>query len=159
MIENAVPPHTVIGSRHQVDQRAADDIKHSDSQGDGRKRGARLTRQLLSFATQPQFVYRHTWAEGDLIVVLQSGAYGLTEENFRTSIRLGWGLISRMRAGDLDIGTTECSSCKLQMEQGTTTPTVHPLKLMASPTRDPQFSRQRSGKATSRPYKSCSVPT
>jgi Fe-S oxidoreductase len=60
-----------------------------------------------------------------------AGAYGLTSENFRTSVRLGWGLISRMRAGDLDIGTTECSSCKMQMEQGTTTPTIHPLKLLA----------------------------
>ena len=36
-----------------------------------------------------------------------------------------------MRSDDLAIGTTECSSCKLQMEQGTTTPTVHPLKLLA----------------------------
>lgn len=60
-----------------------------------------------------------------------AGAFGLTEQNFRTSIRIGWGLISRMRAGDLDIGTTECSSCKFQMEQGTTRPTVHPVKLLA----------------------------
>ncbi|HUG92793.1 MAG TPA: anaerobic glycerol-3-phosphate dehydrogenase subunit C [Planctomycetaceae bacterium] len=60
-----------------------------------------------------------------------AGAFGLTSENFRTSIRLGWGLISRMRADDLDIGTTECSSCKMQMEQGTATPTIHPLKLLA----------------------------
>ena len=56
---------------------------------------------------------------------------GLTEENFQISLRIGWGLISRMRAGDLDIGITECSSCKIQMEQGTTVPTLHPLKLLA----------------------------
>lgn len=60
-----------------------------------------------------------------------AGAYGLTSENFQTSLKLGWGLISRMRDGDLTIGTTECASCKIQMEQGTTTPTLHPLKLMA----------------------------
>lgn len=60
-----------------------------------------------------------------------AGAYGLTREHFQDSIRIGWGLISRMRTGDLTIGTTECSSCKLQMEQGTTTPTLHPLKLLA----------------------------
>jgi FAD/FMN-containing dehydrogenase/Fe-S oxidoreductase len=60
-----------------------------------------------------------------------AGAWGLTEQNFRDSIRIGWGLISRMRAGDLAIGTTECSSCKMQMEQGTTSPTLHPLKLLA----------------------------
>lgn len=60
-----------------------------------------------------------------------AGAYGLTKENFRNSLRIGWGLISRMRQPDLNIGTTECSSCKMQMEQGTTTPTLHPLKLLA----------------------------
>ena len=60
-----------------------------------------------------------------------AGAYGLTSENYQTSIKLGWGLISRMRDGDLTIGTTECASCKIQMEQGTTIPTLHPLKLMA----------------------------
>lgn len=60
-----------------------------------------------------------------------AGAYGLTSENFQTSLKLGWDLISRMREGDLNIGVTECSSCKIQMEQGTTIPTLHPLKLMA----------------------------
>ncbi|MSR57685.1 MAG: FAD-binding oxidoreductase [Planctomycetaceae bacterium] len=60
-----------------------------------------------------------------------AGAWGLTRENFRDSIRIGWGLISRMRVGDLSIGATECSSCKMQMEQGTSTPTLHPLKLLA----------------------------
>jgi FAD/FMN-containing dehydrogenase/Fe-S oxidoreductase len=60
-----------------------------------------------------------------------AGAYGLTRENFRTSIRLGWGLISRMRGDEFDVGSTECSSCKIQMEQGTSSPTLHPLKLIA----------------------------
>lgn len=60
-----------------------------------------------------------------------AGAFGLTQANFRNSIRVGWGLISRMRGGDLAIGATECSSCKMQMEQGTNIPTLHPLKLLA----------------------------
>lgn len=60
-----------------------------------------------------------------------AGAFGLTREHFKTSIRIGWELISEMRDADLDIGCTECSSCKIQMEQGTTTPTIHPLKLLA----------------------------
>ena len=60
-----------------------------------------------------------------------AGAYGLTERNFPTSIRIGWGLITRMRDPDLNLGATECSGCKFQMEQGTSTPTVHPLKLLA----------------------------
>jgi len=60
-----------------------------------------------------------------------AGAWGLTRENFAPSIRIGWGLISRMRQTDLIAGVTECSSCKIQMEQGSSTPTVHPLKLLA----------------------------
>jgi|HubBroStandDraft_6_1064221.scaffolds.fasta_scaffold01363_5 FAD/FMN-containing dehydrogenase/Fe-S oxidoreductase len=60
-----------------------------------------------------------------------AGAYGLIEENFATSIRIGWGLITQMRDPDLNLGATECSGCKFQMEQGTSTPTVHPLKLLA----------------------------
>jgi len=60
-----------------------------------------------------------------------AGAFGLAEQNFRTSVRIGWGLIKQMQSTDLDIGATECTSCKIQMEQGTTTPTVHPLKLLA----------------------------
>jgi FAD/FMN-containing dehydrogenase/Fe-S oxidoreductase len=60
-----------------------------------------------------------------------AGAWGLTRQNFRDSIRIGWGLISRMRTGDLAAGVTECSSCRMQMEQGTSTPTLHPIKLLA----------------------------
>lgn len=60
-----------------------------------------------------------------------AGAWGLTQANFAQSIRIGWGLISRMRQGDLVAGVTECSSCKMQMEQGTTIPTLHPLKILA----------------------------
>ena len=60
-----------------------------------------------------------------------AGAFGLTRENFDVSLEIGAGLIRRMQAPDLAVGCTECSSCKLQMEQGSTTPTLHPLKLMA----------------------------
>lgn len=60
-----------------------------------------------------------------------AGAWGLARNNVARSIRIGWGLISRMRVKDLTAGATECSSCKMQMEQGTSTPTIHPLKLLA----------------------------
>ncbi len=43
----------------------------------------------------------------------------------------GWDLISRLRDPALQAGTTECSACKIQMEQGTAKPTIHPLKLLA----------------------------
>ena len=60
-----------------------------------------------------------------------AGAWGIAHENFVTSIEIGRPLISRMQQGDLGIGTTECSGCRLQMQQASHTPTLHPLKLMA----------------------------
>ena len=60
-----------------------------------------------------------------------AGAFGLTRENFDTSLRIGHDLIEHMRTADVSIGLTECSSCKMQMEQGTSIPTLHPIKLLA----------------------------
>lgn len=61
-----------------------------------------------------------------------AGTWGLSVENFRTSLRIGWPLIAAMRDEDVACGATECSSCRLQMEQGTSKPTLHPLKLLAA---------------------------
>jgi FAD/FMN-containing dehydrogenase/Fe-S oxidoreductase len=60
-----------------------------------------------------------------------AGTYGLKSQNYRTSLRMGWGLISKMQDTPAQFGTTECASCKLQMEQGVDKPTVHPIALMA----------------------------
>jgi Fe-S oxidoreductase len=60
-----------------------------------------------------------------------AGLYGLQRANYRASLRSGWGLISALRSPNLQAGTTECSTCKIQMEQGTTKPTLHPVKLLA----------------------------
>jgi len=60
-----------------------------------------------------------------------AGTFGLRKQNYRNSLRSGWGLISTMRDSVIQVGTTECSACKIQMEQGTTKPTLHPIKLLA----------------------------
>ena len=60
-----------------------------------------------------------------------AGTYGLRRRNYRNSLRAGWGLITAMRHPVLQLGTTECSTCKMQMEQGTAKPTIHPLKVLA----------------------------
>ncbi len=60
-----------------------------------------------------------------------AGAFGLTQRHFETSLEIGSELMQRMDETDLQLGITECSSCKLQMQQQTTTPTIHPLKLLA----------------------------
>ena len=61
-----------------------------------------------------------------------AGTYGLKRENYRSSLRAGWGLISAMREPTLHAGASECSACKLQMEQGTIKPTMHPLKILTA---------------------------
>ena len=60
-----------------------------------------------------------------------AGTFGLKRENYRSSLRAGWELISSLRDPTLQLGVTECSACKLQMEQGTSKPTIHPIKLLA----------------------------
>ena len=60
-----------------------------------------------------------------------AGAFGLQHRNYRSSLRAGRNLLNALRDPSLQCGTTECSACKLQMEQGANKPTVHPLKILA----------------------------
>ena len=60
-----------------------------------------------------------------------AGTYGLTRDHFRTSLRAGRGLLNRLRVDDIEIGSTECGSCRMQMEQGVTKRTLHPIKLLS----------------------------
>ncbi len=60
-----------------------------------------------------------------------AGTFGLKRENYRASLRAGRALITSLRSPRLQAGTTECSACKIQMEQGAGKPTIHPVKLLA----------------------------
>ena len=60
-----------------------------------------------------------------------AGTFGLTQEHFEKSLVIGQKLMEQMRSSEIDFGLTECSSCKIQMEQQSTTPTLHPLKILA----------------------------
>ena len=60
-----------------------------------------------------------------------AGTFGLARKNFRTSIRAGRGLLRRLHEDDIEIGATECSTCRMQMEQGVAKRTLHPLKLLS----------------------------
>jgi Fe-S oxidoreductase len=59
------------------------------------------------------------------------GTYGLARDRFWTSLRAGRGLLRRLRDADIDIGATECGACRIQMEQGVTKRTLHPIKLLS----------------------------
>jgi Fe-S oxidoreductase len=60
-----------------------------------------------------------------------AGMYGFKRENFRNSLRAGWSLISALRDEKLLVSSTECSTCKLQIEQGTGKEAIHPIKVLA----------------------------
>ncbi len=60
-----------------------------------------------------------------------AGTFGLKRDNFRTSLRIGWPLIGKMQSSPVQIGSTECSTCKLQMEQAVEQPTIPPIALLA----------------------------
>jgi anaerobic glycerol-3-phosphate dehydrogenase C subunit len=60
-----------------------------------------------------------------------AGTFGLFSKNYRSSLRAGLRLINQLRSPALQAGVTECSTCKIQMEQGTDKPTIHPIKLLA----------------------------
>ena len=60
-----------------------------------------------------------------------AGMYGLIRPNYRRSLRVGLGLINAVRQPHIMAGVTECSTCKIQMEQGTVKPTLHPVKILA----------------------------
>jgi Fe-S oxidoreductase len=60
-----------------------------------------------------------------------AGTFGLSRKHYRASLRAGLGLATAIRSVGVAAGATECSTCRIQMEQGTSKPTVHPVKLLA----------------------------
>ncbi|ASV74621.1 Glycolate dehydrogenase, subunit GlcD [Thermogutta terrifontis] len=60
-----------------------------------------------------------------------AGTYGLKHAHYRTSLRVGWPLLNAMRDAQVEAGVTECSTCRIQMEQATAKPTLHPIKILA----------------------------
>jgi Fe-S oxidoreductase len=60
-----------------------------------------------------------------------AGLYGFQRTNYRRSLRAGLPLLTAVRTGTFQLGATECSTCRIQMEQGATKRTIHPIKLLA----------------------------
>ena len=60
-----------------------------------------------------------------------AGTWGLKSKNYIRSLKMGFGLINSVRDSTIVAGSTECTTCKIQMEQGTVKPTIHPIKILA----------------------------
>ena len=60
-----------------------------------------------------------------------SGSYGMQSRNFRMSLRIGMPLFTALRDPAIRLGISECSLCKMQMEQGGNKQALHPIVLLA----------------------------
>ncbi|MBD3675543.1 MAG: hypothetical protein HUJ26_18685 [Planctomycetaceae bacterium] len=60
-----------------------------------------------------------------------AGAFGLTRQNFETSIQIGQPLFDHLESSEYSFGVSDCTSCRMQMEQGSSLAGVHPLKILA----------------------------
>jgi Fe-S oxidoreductase len=60
-----------------------------------------------------------------------AGTFGLHAENYTLSLAAGRPMLNEMRGPRVLFGATECSSCRLQMEDGSGKRTLHPVQYLA----------------------------
>jgi Fe-S oxidoreductase len=60
-----------------------------------------------------------------------AGAFGLTAANYRTSLAAGRAMLAEAADPAVAVGSTECSACRLQMEDGSSKRTLHPAHFLA----------------------------
>ena len=59
-----------------------------------------------------------------------AGTFGMKEENFDLSMRMGKSLFESIDRTGVGVVTTGCGTCKIQIEQGSSLPVVHPLAVV-----------------------------
>jgi Fe-S oxidoreductase len=67
----------------------------------------------------------------DLSCSGMAGTFGLREANYRTSLEAGSPMLRELARPELRYGSTECSTCRLQMEDGAGKRTLHPIQYLA----------------------------
>ena len=60
-----------------------------------------------------------------------AGTFGLKRKNYDVSRQAGQAMIDALKAPAILVGTTECSSCRMQMEDATGKRTLHPAQFLA----------------------------
>jgi Fe-S oxidoreductase len=75
-----------------------------------------------------------------------AGTWGLKAANYETSLAAGAGMFAELNRPRVLFGSTECSACRMQMEEGTGKRTLHPVQYLAYaygllPELEPRFSR------------------
>jgi FAD/FMN-containing dehydrogenase/Fe-S oxidoreductase len=60
-----------------------------------------------------------------------AGTYGLRAEHYQTSLAAGKRMLDEMNRPNVLFGSTECGSCRIQMEDGAGKRTLHPAQYLA----------------------------
>ena len=60
-----------------------------------------------------------------------AGTYGFKKENYPTAQAIGDGIFRKIEASGCDVVSTECETCKWQIEMSTSKSVVHPISLLA----------------------------
>jgi FAD/FMN-containing dehydrogenase/Fe-S oxidoreductase len=60
------------------------------------------------------------------------GSWGMADENFSLSKKIGSDMLSKLDQSDADIGVTDCPTCRLQMEQFSDKKILHPVEIVAA---------------------------
>lgn len=60
-----------------------------------------------------------------------AGTYGFKKENYPTSQAIGASLFEQIEASGCDVVSTDCETCKWQIEMSTSKEVVHPISLLA----------------------------
>jgi Fe-S oxidoreductase len=60
-----------------------------------------------------------------------AGTFGLKAENYEVSRQAGGPMLEELARPRVLFGSTECSTCRLQMEDGSRKRTLHPVQYLA----------------------------
>ena len=60
-----------------------------------------------------------------------AGTWGYKKENYDLSIKIGSGLIKKLKETEIQYGSTDRPTCKLQMEHGSKKAVLHPVEIIA----------------------------
>ena len=60
-----------------------------------------------------------------------AGTFGLMAENYGISLTAGRPMLAELTRPGVLFGSTECSTCRLQMEDGSGKRTLHPAQYLA----------------------------
>jgi Fe-S oxidoreductase len=59
------------------------------------------------------------------------GTWGLKAANYEASLAAGRPMLAELNRPGVLFGSTECSSCRMQMEEGSGKRTLHPVQYLA----------------------------